>query len=269
MPAKLRVHIDKRRSISSQFHSVLVVVFDPGWLPSPSSRTPRARHVCYSRSSMTLTSPCWKANVAPHQRRVSYSVMPRLTHLAPAHWKRRGLTGSGAAMILLIVCALGCRKRQRELAPGVSDSTYVAVIAQLEQVQRDSMSDDSTRRTARQNTFTRYKVSPEAIEEASATLASDPQRALKLWQAIDRRFKASTPPTPRSATAPPSVSDMPIPPRPAPKQPRSRAASPAGTTAPPRKRSVAPPATRAPRESTTATRPSVRRSDTSKNPRQR
>jgi hypothetical protein len=102
-----------------------------------------------------------------------------------------------ATLHLAMLCALlGCRRgAKREL----SDSTFVATMAQLRKIERDTTLDDSARSAARHLVLRSQHVTPEQLERTAGALADNPEHALAVWGAIDRRLraKAQAPALPR------------------------------------------------------------------------
>ena len=88
--------------------------------------------------------------------------------------------------------AAGCRRS--ELATGVSDSAFVAVMADLKRVQ-DAPGIDSAQRAARRDSVLQSRgLTPAQLEAAALQLARNPGRAQTVWQAIQQRASEPTPP---------------------------------------------------------------------------
>lgn len=86
--------------------------------------------------------------------------------------------------------AAGCR--QTELATGISDSTYVAVMADLKRV-HDAPGVDSAQRAARRDSILQSRgLTPAQLEDAARHLAQNPARAQTVWQAVERRAADTT-----------------------------------------------------------------------------
>ena len=97
----------------------------------------------------------------------------------------------GLLVVLVVLgTAAGCRRSQ--LAGGISDSTYVAVMADLKRVQ-DAPGMDSAQRVARRDSILRSRgLTPARLEAVARQLAHDPARAQTVWQAIERRSADTT-----------------------------------------------------------------------------
>ncbi len=99
---------------------------------------------------------------------------------------------SHVSLLVLVTLGLtaGCRRAQ--LAEGISDSTYVAVMAELKRVQ-DTPGMDSAQRAARRATILQGRgLTPAELEAAARQLAQNPARAQTVWQAIERRATTDT-----------------------------------------------------------------------------
>jgi hypothetical protein len=82
--------------------------------------------------------------------------------------------------ILLAACTRG------EIVPGVRDSTFVATMADLRRAEattRDTIALAASRRRILQQ----RGLTADQLEAAARKLGDDPDRALEIWQAIDRR----------------------------------------------------------------------------------
>ena len=100
-----------------------------------------------------------------------------------------------AAIAGTLVLFQGCRPSTL-LAPGVSDSTFVAALAALHEITADPDKDSASKVQARDEVLRRYHVTLPQLESAARTLANDPQRAVDVWAAVDRKT-ADGPPTAR------------------------------------------------------------------------
>jgi hypothetical protein len=111
--------------------------------------------------------------------------MPRFSH-SPAGEP----TSSTLRLLVLAVAtaafAAGCHSSTL-LAPGVSDSTFVSALAALHNVAIDTAKDSTSKVQAREEVLRRHKVTIPLLEEAARSLAKNPQRAVDLWAAIDRK----------------------------------------------------------------------------------
>ena len=100
---------------------------------------------------------------------------------------RRVLAIHAFAVALL---AGGCRRG--EIVNGVSDSAFVATMAELRAISRGSDTDSVSRARARQAVLQRRGLTAERLEQAARALADDPDRAAAIWQAIELRAAADT-----------------------------------------------------------------------------
>jgi hypothetical protein len=95
-----------------------------------------------------------------------------------------------ALVLVVLGPATGCRRS--ELATGISDSTYVAVMADLKRV-HDTPGMDSAQRAARRDSILQGRgLTPAQLEAAARALAQNPARAQTVWQAVERRAADST-----------------------------------------------------------------------------
>ena len=72
---------------------------------------------------------------------------------------------------------------------GVSDSTFVATMAELQRIQTDGALDSAGRVAARARVLQRRGLTPDHLERVAQSLADDPERAADLWRAIDERLR--------------------------------------------------------------------------------
>jgi hypothetical protein len=98
---------------------------------------------------------------------------------------RRVTRGS---LLLLTILPAACR--QRELAAGISDSTFVQTMVELQQVGENRALDSAAAAAARTRVLRARGVTAARLEEAAARLATDPDRAAALLQAIEQRAHA-------------------------------------------------------------------------------
>lgn len=70
----------------------------------------------------------------------------------------------------------------------MSDSTFVATMAELRRVQSDPTLDSARRADARRAVLQGRGLTAEALERAARALADDPERAALVLQAIDRKM---------------------------------------------------------------------------------
>lgn len=94
-------------------------------------------------------------------------------------------------LALVLVALAGCAREAADL--GMSDSTYVQVLAELRQVGDQANVAPALRATRRDAVFRKHKVSPAALEAASAALAAEPTRAAELWRKVDEKAAALPP----------------------------------------------------------------------------
>jgi hypothetical protein len=97
-------------------------------------------------------------------------------------------------LVLMVLVALasaaGCRREQ--LATGISDSTFVAVMADLKRV-HDTPGMDSAQRAQRRDSVLQSRgLTPAQLEAAAHQLAQNPGRAQTVWQAVERRSVDTT-----------------------------------------------------------------------------
>ena len=88
-----------------------------------------------------------------------------------------------------------------ESLAGVSDSTFVQTMAELRIVHGRAEIDSAARAAALDSILQRRGLTPEQLEQAARALAEDPERALELWRAIDRRVRGDTLPRPSGGSA--------------------------------------------------------------------
>ena len=107
---------------------------------------------------------------------------------------RTPLVAHRVVLILLVIIgpAAGCRRE--DLATGISDSTFVAVMADLKRV-RDTPGMDSAQRAQRRDSVLQSRgLTPAQLEAAAHQLARNPGRAQPVWQAVERRAADTTQP---------------------------------------------------------------------------
>lgn len=92
---------------------------------------------------------------------------------------------TGVLVAVACLAPAGCR--QRTLADGVTDSTFVATMAELEKIERTPGMDSSARVAARAATLQRRGLARRQLERAAASLADDPKRAIRLYRAIEAK----------------------------------------------------------------------------------
>ena len=86
---------------------------------------------------------------------------------------------------LILACAIvGCARG--DIVPGVSDSAFVAAMAELRRAQ-GSTADTVALAAMRQRILQQRGLTVEQLDRAGRALANDPQRAADLFDAIDKR----------------------------------------------------------------------------------
>ena len=111
------------------------------------------------------------------------------------------------SLIVLVALAAvtGCQRSRS--ANGVSDATFVAVMADLKRVQ-DAPGLNVSQKAARRDSVLQSRgLTPAQLEQAARELAQNPTRAQTVWQAVQRRAadtaaKAVAPPAPVVPSAP-------------------------------------------------------------------
>ena len=121
------------------------------------------------------------------------------------------LRSAHAVAAVVLLASAGCRRD--EIISGVSDSAFVATMADLRRVQNDASLDSARRKMARDSVLQRRGLTPAEVERAARALARNPDRASAIWQAIDRRAEEPVePPQTRPPGPPPGVPPEPLPP---------------------------------------------------------
>jgi hypothetical protein len=87
---------------------------------------------------------------------------------------------------LVAVVALACGRN--EIVDGVSDSTFVATLADLQRVGTDPRLDRAARDSARRAVLQGRGLTVEQMDRAARALADDPERARELLQAVRVRL---------------------------------------------------------------------------------
>ena len=91
---------------------------------------------------------------------------------------------------MLAIAAAGCRT---EGATGdVSDSAFIATMAELQRVQTSTALDSAARDSARRSVLQRRGLTPEQLYRAARAMAADEAHAVRVWQAIDSVSRADT-----------------------------------------------------------------------------
>jgi hypothetical protein len=92
-------------------------------------------------------------------------------------------------MIALLMGAAGCGCAGQ--AGGMSDSTFVATMAELRKIAATSPGDSARIAAARAAALQRRGLTPAQLERAAGALADDPDHAAKVWQAIARKTSST------------------------------------------------------------------------------
>lgn len=86
---------------------------------------------------------------------------------------------------LILACAIvGCARG--DIVPGVSDSAFVATMADLRRAQ-GSTGDTVALAAMRRRILQQRGLTVEQLDRAGRALANDPQRAADLFEAVDKR----------------------------------------------------------------------------------
>lgn len=106
--------------------------------------------------------------------------------MARGAWRRMTRARRRHVLVLAMVMAgVGCTRG--EIVSGVSDSTYVAAMTELRKVQTNPTLDSLGRAAARRAVLQRRGLTADKLERAAAALARDPDRASRLFTAIEER----------------------------------------------------------------------------------
>ena len=93
-------------------------------------------------------------------------------------------------VLLALAAVTGCRRSNS--INGVTDSTFVSVLADLKRVQ-DAPGVDSGRRAVLRDSILQSRgLTPAQLQEAAKQLAANPARAQTVWQAVQRRAADTT-----------------------------------------------------------------------------
>jgi hypothetical protein len=93
-------------------------------------------------------------------------------------------------VVAVLVVSAACRRGQP--ASSVSDSTFVAVMADLKRVHEATGLDSAQRATRRDSILQSRGLTAARLDSAARALARNPTRAQTVWQAIDRRAADTT-----------------------------------------------------------------------------
>ena len=82
--------------------------------------------------------------------------------------------------------------RQGKPSIGMSDSAFVATMAELQKIQEDPLLDSAAQDAARTRVLQTRGLTPQELERAARALAADPEYAAEIVQAIDRQARGDT-----------------------------------------------------------------------------
>ena len=83
---------------------------------------------------------------------------------------------------------MGCDRRGG--GAGLDDSTFVATMADLRRVHSDSAISATERDSARRKILQARGLTPDELDSHARGLAEDPERAVQVWQALERKVLA-------------------------------------------------------------------------------
>lgn len=109
------------------------------------------------------------------------------------------LTPLVSFVVLAVAAAAGCQRSG--LTTGVSDSTFVDVMASLKRVHDAPGLDSGRRAVLRDSILQSRDLTPAKLDAAARRLAQNPARAQTVWQAVERRANDTTAAKPRGAAA--------------------------------------------------------------------
>ena len=89
---------------------------------------------------------------------------------------------------------MGCDRRGG--GSGLDDSTFVAAMADLRRVHADSAISVAERDSARRKILQGRGLTPAELDKHARALAEDPERAVLVWQALERKMLTPLPPAP-------------------------------------------------------------------------
>jgi len=87
--------------------------------------------------------------------------------------------------LIAVAAITGCQRSRS--SNGVSDSAFVAVLADLKRVQGAVGLSPSQRAASRDSILQIHGLKPAQLEEAAKQLAENPARAQTVWQAVQQR----------------------------------------------------------------------------------
>ena len=99
---------------------------------------------------------------------------------------RAPIVAHRVSLVLVVLASVAACQRSG-LSNGVSDTKFVAVMAELKRV-RDMPGLDSGRRAFKRDSILQSQgLTPAQLEAAARRLAQNPARAQTVWQAVERR----------------------------------------------------------------------------------
>lgn len=91
----------------------------------------------------------------------------------------------GHVPLLLMLGVLGCDRPGG--GSGLDDSTFVATMAELRRVHADTAVSEAQRDSARRKVLQTRGLTPDELDTHAKAVAKDPERAVLVWQAIERK----------------------------------------------------------------------------------
>ena len=88
--------------------------------------------------------------------------------------------------LILVLGVMGCDRRGS--GAGLDDSTFVATMAELRRVHADTGLGAAQQDSARQKVLQTRGLTPDELDSYALDLAEDPERAVLVWQALERRY---------------------------------------------------------------------------------
>lgn len=95
----------------------------------------------------------------------------------------------GHIPLFLMLGVMGCNGRGS--SAGLDDSTFVATMAELRRVHGDSAISAPQRDSARLKVLQARGLTPAELDRHARVLADDPERAVLVWQALERKVAAT------------------------------------------------------------------------------
>ena len=102
------------------------------------------------------------------------------------------------AFLLLACATVACARH--DIVPGVSDSTFVATMADLRRLDATG-SDTATKAAARRAILRQRGLTVEQLDRAGRALANDPNRAADLFDAITKHAVNAVNSTPKRGSS--------------------------------------------------------------------